>query len=429
MPGRFLFVLAVSLWLHAAGEAQVTENAGRSGAAPQMQAVRCKVDSFYSSSNVTDPAIIAASPDEAARPGHLSFAFEDLSQAKLATLREKYGLAGVVAPGKTEIEKMALLRSWVKSRWKHTPPNIFPRWDALEILDLAAKGEKFYCVQSSILLMQCMQAVGWQARKLEIHDSTGNDHSVIEVWSDDFDKWVIMDADFNAHYERAGIPLGALEMHQAWLARKIDDIEVKQLECPYGFDENKGANFYLHFYVVWRNDFFTRPDAPIRLVHFTDEAAAAQVVDDGKLLFPDPELFGPRLPYADGKPGYMRPLTLDTGVATDGDIATAWVADNNGKAHFIELEFPAPRSISTVVIHWPKAGDRYVASKDFTILTEEKGQWRALIKGDLEPEEAAFPVTLPIPPGQYEGIRIESAADPAEGETGPSFGVAEIKLE
>ncbi|MHC4713871.1 MAG: discoidin domain-containing protein [Planctomycetota bacterium] len=391
--------------------------------------VRCRVDSFYSSVNTGDENLITASPRGAAESGHLSFAFEDLSHPNLKTLREKYGLADVIAPGKTEIEKMALLRNWVKLRWKHTIPRVFPRWDALEILELADKGEKFYCVQSSLLLVQCAQAVGWQARKLEIHDHTGNDHSVIEVWSNDFNKWVIMDPDFNAHYERGGVPLGALELRKAWLARRIDDIEVKRMDCPYGFDANKGADIYLHFYIVWRNDFFGRPDAPIRLLHFTDEAAGAQVVDDGKLLFPDPQLFGPRYPYVDGAPGYMRPFSLDTGVATDGDKDTAWVADNDGKAHFIELEFPTPRPVETLVIHWPRASDTYVASKEFTILMKEDDGWQPLIEGDLEPAEAAFPITLPIPPGTYAGVRIESSPDPEETTSGPSFGVAEIEVQ
>jgi hypothetical protein len=323
---------------------------------------------------------------------------------------------------------MALLTSWVKARWEHTPPRVFPRWDALEILELADRGEKFYCVQSAILLMQCMQALGWQARMLEIHAADGNDHSVIEVWSKDFEKWVVMDPDFNLYYKRDGVPLGALDIHGAWLSGAVADIEMVRGPCPYGFGPTKGADLYHHVYFIWRNDFFSRPDAPVKLVHFTDDETPPQLVADGRLLFADPELFGPHYPYREGKPDYMRPLSLECHAPVDGDVATAWMADDNGKAHFVEFLFDEPRSLAELRITWPRLGDRHVAPRTFTILTSEEGQWRPLINGDLTPEEAAYPIMLPVPAGEFDGIRIECEADAAEMNVGPRFGVAEVEL-
>lgn len=406
-----------------------TEQAGKEGGEvnlAQMEGVRCRVDSFYSTVNSADRKRFLASPTEAEKPERYAFGFEDLGHRKLKELREEYDLEKVIAGGKGEIEKLALLRSWVKARWKHTGPKIFPRWDALEILRLAEEGEKFYCVQSAIVLMQCAEALGWQARKLEIHSRAGGDHSVIEVWSRDFGKWVIMDPDFNVHYERGGVPLGALEMHDAWQDGKIDDIELVRLPCPYSFDEKKGADLYRHIYVVWRNDFFSRPDAPIRLLHLVDEDTDAQLVDDGKLLFPDPKLFGPRYPYVDGKPGFMRPFTLETKVVVDGDEATAWVADDDGKAHFVEVLWPSRVRMSRMRICWPKIGEEYVVPAGFTTYTREGAQWEELMKGELEQREGQYPVTLPLPPGDYDGLRIECGAGGA-GE-GPGFGVAEIEV-
>ena len=91
--------------------------------------LRCRVDSFYSTLNAGDRALFAASP-EAAAGGEIPFAFEDLSHPRLALLREKYGLEDIVGDGRSEIDRMALMRNWVKSRWAHKTPRVFPRWDA-----------------------------------------------------------------------------------------------------------------------------------------------------------------------------------------------------------------------------------------------------------------------------------------------------------
>lgn len=392
----------------------------------QAEGVRCRVDSFYSTMNLEDRDFIEASPEEAAASGHPSFALEDLAHPRLTELRERYRLEEVVAAGEGEIEKLALLCSWMKSRWQHKTPRIFPKWDAIEMLELAEKGEKFFCVQSAIALMQCCQALGWQARKLEIHDAAGSDHSVIEVWSKEHSKWVVLDPDFNLHYIRGGLPLSALQLHDAWIAGDLADIEMVRAACPYGFDETKGADLYLHIYYVWRNDFYSRPAAPVRLVHFTDADAAAQLVADGRLLFADPRLFGPHYPYRDGKPSYMRPFSLETAAPLDGDAATAWMADDNGKEHFVEFLFEKPRGIAQVAITWPKVAGQSRAPQTFTVSTREGGMWQALINGELTGDEAQYTLTLPLPPGQFEGLRITSPEDPDEGRAGRSFGIAEI---
>jgi hypothetical protein len=36
-----------------------------------------------------------------------------------------------------------------------------------------------------------------------------------EVWSNDYAKWVLFDAKYDVHYERDGVPLSALEVHEA----------------------------------------------------------------------------------------------------------------------------------------------------------------------------------------------------------------------
>jgi len=87
------------------------------------------------------------------------------------------------------------------------------------------------------------RALGWVARPLSrgVRDSAfprghnvGNvGHSVPEIWSNQYRKWVLLDPDLNLHYERDGVPLSALEMHEAWLAHEAEAVTVVQEEPPF----------------------------------------------------------------------------------------------------------------------------------------------------------------------------------------------------
>lgn len=238
-----------------------------------------------------------------------------------------------------------------------------------------------------------------------------------------------MDPDYNLHYSRADAPLSALDLHDAWVGGFLDDVQMVRGPCPYTFGKDKGCELYQHLYYLWRNDFLSRPLAPVRLVHFTDEAAPAQLIADGMLLSVSPTLFGPHSPYRDGRPDRMRPFSLETSVPLKQDGVGAWMADANGEAHFIEVHFEEPRGLREAVVKWPRIEGAARAPGNFRISTLEGGVWRALLTGDLTGEEAEYPLSLPMPPGRFEGFRIDCPPDSAELDNEPRFGVAQLQFE
>jgi len=153
----------------------------------------------------------------------------------LRRLRKDFKLDEVVAPGRTEFEKLLLLKRWVRSRWNHGWNNTNPPWDAYEILKRAERGETFTCGYYSFVLSECYRSFGYQARRLNIRvkdteypaNPHNHDHNVCEVYSNEYNKWVLMDADKNCHYEKDGVPLSALEIREAWLNGEED--KVKQV--------------------------------------------------------------------------------------------------------------------------------------------------------------------------------------------------------
>ncbi len=167
--------------------------------------------------------------------------YGDPNAPRLAQLRDEFGLEAIVSDCESEFEGMLALKRWVRSRWNHGWSRSGDKVkDALDILHEAAKGEQFNCGYYSIVFSECATALGWPARRvgLTIMDcefprdfNVGNvGHSVVEIWSNEYEKWVIMDSDLNVYYQRDGLPLNALEIRDAWLSGCADQVEMVQDE-------------------------------------------------------------------------------------------------------------------------------------------------------------------------------------------------------
>jgi hypothetical protein len=152
---------------------------------------------------------------------------------RLKHLREHYKLDQVIAPGKTELEQLMLLRYWVRNQW-HTawgnhPAAWMPPWDALMILQNRDQPDCLtMCTHYAAVYTQCCLALGWNARHCIL-----DHHCVAEVYMNDFDKWVMMDAgnsaeraDVGLHFERKAVPLSARELHLIQKSGQTADVEV-----------------------------------------------------------------------------------------------------------------------------------------------------------------------------------------------------------
>jgi hypothetical protein len=156
-------------------------------------------------------------------------------------VREEYRLDEVVAGYDTEFKAQCALKRWVRSRWNHGWSLSCDKVkDALDILHEADCGEHFNCSFYNRVFVECARALGWVARpvSLSVRDAAfprghnvGNiGHSVPEIWSNQYRKWVIVDPDLNVHYVRDGVPLAALELHDAWLSHEVEAVETVQEE-------------------------------------------------------------------------------------------------------------------------------------------------------------------------------------------------------
>jgi len=164
--------------------------------------------------------------------GSTPFVYQEPS-TRLKKLRERYQLDKVIAPGKTEMEQLMLLRHWVRNQWHNAwgtdPTAWMPAWDALVILESKDQPDCLtMCTHYAAVFTQCCLALGWNARHCIL-----DHHCVAEVWVDQHQKWVMVDAgnsseraDVTLHFERHGVPMSAWQLHMAQRTGKLNSINV-----------------------------------------------------------------------------------------------------------------------------------------------------------------------------------------------------------
>jgi hypothetical protein len=112
---------------------------------------------------------------------------------------------------------------WATSQWKHANAHMEID-DAVECLRRVGEGQRFACVEYSLVLTQSLNALGIPARRVSLrqhsyHAGLGRSHVVSEAWIDDLARWVLLDGQNGLYWiGQAGEPLGTVELQQVFTA-------------------------------------------------------------------------------------------------------------------------------------------------------------------------------------------------------------------
>jgi hypothetical protein len=199
-------------------------------------------------------------------------AVEDYHNPRLKRLRDEYGLEKVVAGETSEFRRQLKVRHWVHTRWP-IDNDQNESGDAFAILEKAKTGAGFHCTHSMTVQHAAMVSLGYLARDLGVdrnHEDLGRSthHGVNEVWSNEYAKWVLLDAKYDVHFERDGIPLSSLEIHEAVRAdggkgvAKVQGIDRR--EVPMETPEMPEATVRGYWWTSW----YLRP-APFTEPHWS----------------------------------------------------------------------------------------------------------------------------------------------------------------
>ncbi len=210
------------------------------------------------------------------------FTNQDMTCLPVRQLYDRAGIAAMEAAAADELDLIRRLHDWANGRWGHIQPMPYPSWSANEILDKVETGDAFWCTFKASLFVQACSAAGFTARILGINPKDSAAHTVTEVYSNQFRKWMLVDPWLNVIYMRDGIPLSALEMRDArpglagvelwfgehgkgmerWDVRfgKKDRIASANARIPIQDDPQRGlSNMYDDVRIVMRNDHTQHP--------------------------------------------------------------------------------------------------------------------------------------------------------------------------
>lgn len=171
---------------------------------------------------------VLRNPPQALDANRLPVRYENYTAPRLAELVQRENLWAVVAGATSEFDAVLRLKDWVNAQWPLGTPEPYPPWDALVVLDWIRAGiTGGFCAQYSQVFLQSLAAFGIPARYVEVgRDVNPYNHYTTEVWSNDFNKWVLMDANFNLHFVGGGAPLSALEVHDALVDGRLGEVAV-----------------------------------------------------------------------------------------------------------------------------------------------------------------------------------------------------------
>ncbi len=208
---------------------------------------------------------------------------EDPQHPAAQRLRKEYKLDEVIQGETSEFRQMLKLRQWVHSRWHIDNEQTF-NGDVFEILEKAQAGAGFNCSHAMKVQHAVLTAMGFVVRDLGVQCNTeefpdGFHHGVNEVWSNELAKWVLLDGEYDFHFEQNGRVLSALEVHEA--ARRDGGRGIVKVQGPgravvpmkgLGFPFTSVLGYWWTSYHVRQNTFTEPSGNESRLVIFDNEA-------------------------------------------------------------------------------------------------------------------------------------------------------------
>lgn len=225
----------------------------------------------------------------------LPYVHEDFT--RLNELRHRFELDALVSDAATEFEAQLKLMHWAYKvplggldayRWNYFDLPLLKR-DASGrpglLGDYRMRRRDGHCLYCNLTLIAACLSMGFPARWVNISTKHTYGHEVAEVWSNEFDKWIFLDAtrDYYIYDPDTGIPLGLVEVSErlaeimpgpaTWeypIQWRLPDLEMlraarvayRQGDNAFSIDDLSGGPEHLmlkgHLQMVRRNDFASR---------------------------------------------------------------------------------------------------------------------------------------------------------------------------
>lgn len=200
-------------------------------------------------------------------PDAVPFVYDSPEAPPLKELARRFRLKEMVGGG-AEYHQMLRLARWLGTRWDHggdPVPGDPGCPDPGAVIGAGERGSRFWCEIAARTMVQAATSLGWPARLVTAStDGYKWEHALAEVWSNQFNKWILFDPDYNVLYASRGVPLSAFEIcHLAPALRRQGLLEVVRFAPLKKALKDKDLLFlYRYVHVDLRNDWLSRHLAP-----------------------------------------------------------------------------------------------------------------------------------------------------------------------
>ncbi|MFM6956218.1 MAG: transglutaminase domain-containing protein [Ignavibacteria bacterium] len=127
----------------------------------------------------------------------------------------------------SDIQAFGEILSWVNSRWDHDGSMSPANMSSMEILEAAEQGRNFSCNEYANVFTDIMHSLGFVCRTIGVATSDiayggmGVSHSLCEAWSNDLNKWILIDPQFGLLIKQGNQYVNFAEL-QVLLSKKLD---------------------------------------------------------------------------------------------------------------------------------------------------------------------------------------------------------------
>jgi len=179
--------------------------------------------------------------------------YQPMPCPELEQLRTQHRLDDLVRDAPGDMDCFLNLSQWVRSHWKFgVPDEGEPPWDAAYLIARGQEGHPLHCICAAVVFIQALQALGRHARLLNVRKPGDTRlwqyeplHALTEAYSDEFDKWAVVDPNCCSLFTLKGspVPLNALELHNMILAGRSGEVEAHQRRWK-TFEQEQGRHLH-----------------------------------------------------------------------------------------------------------------------------------------------------------------------------------------
>ncbi len=152
-----------------------------------IASISCKKPAAEQPVKISDSAVLLTSNYE--------FTYEHWMEPKVLELRKQENLDSIIEGSKTDIEIFERLTVWARRQFTPGTPDPYPLSNGIDILkDIRSKKTGGFCGQYTYLLADALKSFGFfDVRYVEIWKDPQSSHFLLEAWSNQFRKWILLD--------------------------------------------------------------------------------------------------------------------------------------------------------------------------------------------------------------------------------------------